>query len=292
MKKTLLFCGLMGMLTYGFASEGYASDNHDDGEDKSESTNTSTNTKAHQNTEHSSEGHSNTEHKKAGSHSAPHWGYSGVDGPAHWGSLADEFALCGSGREQSPINIKDELEMNLIELEFHYGDSRRSKIINNGHTIQVNYAPGSYALIGGKKHELLQFHFHAPSEHKIHGKHADMVVHLVHKSEEGSLAVVAVLFDRGEKNRFITPIWKAMPKHKGESTVSGALSIERLLPSNKRYYNYRGSLTTPPCSEGVNWNILTTRMSVSSAQVKAFKKIFPKSVRPVQPVNQRVIGVR
>jgi len=228
-----------------------------------------------------------------GIHGRPHWGYSGVEGPVHWGSLAKEFSLCGSGKEQSPINIKGEQEMNLLPLEFHYRDSSHSQVVNNGHTIQVDYAQGSYAIIGGKKFELLQFHFHSPSEHKIHGKHADLVAHLVHKSAEGNLAVVAILFDRGVKSRFLDSVWRVMPRHKGKATVSGTIDITDLLPKEKkvRYFNYRGSLTTPPCSEGVNWNILLTRASVSSAQVKAFERVFPRSVRPIQALNARIIGV-
>ena len=234
--------------------------------------------------------HANNSHEDK-SKGSKHWGYSGSEGPMHWGSLSDEFSVCGSGRQQSPVNVKAEQEMKLQEIEFHYRDSAHSKVINNGHTIQVNYAHGSYAVIGGKKYDLLQFHFHSPSEHKIHGKHADMVAHLVHKSEAGDLAVVAVLFVRGSQNQFISPVWRAMPKHKGEATVSDTLNINKLLPKSKRYFNYAGSLTTPPCSEGVNWNILTTYVSVSSSQVTAFKKIFPKSIRPTQPINERIIGV-
>ena len=235
--------------------------------------------------------HQGAGHDGDGAHQAKHWGYKGDAGPMHWVDIASEFSTCGKGKAQSPIDITGEEEMNLMGLEFHYGSSRDSKVINNGHTIQVNYAPGSYAVIGGKKYDLLQFHFHSPSEHQVHGKHADMVAHLVHKSDDGKLAVVAVLFDKGTENHLLTPIWHAMPKHKGEAVVSEPLDINQLI-SDKSYYNYVGSLTTPPCTEGVNWNVLTTRVSVSSEQINAFTHIFPLSIRPVQPINNRIIGVR
>ena len=225
-------------------------------------------------------------------HNGKHWSYEGNEGPAHWATISDEFSLCEKGKTQSPINITGEEVMNLQNLEFHYGDSPDSKVINNGHTIQVNYAAGSYAIIGGKKYNLLQFHFHSPSEHQVHGKHADLVAHLVHKSDDGQLAVVAVLFDIGVENHFLSPVWSAMPTNKGEAVVAGLLKITELLPSNKRYYNYSGSLTTPPCTEGVNWNLLTAHVSVSQAQVGAFTSIFPVSVRPIQDINDRVIGIK
>ncbi|MDH3326228.1 MAG: carbonic anhydrase family protein [Gammaproteobacteria bacterium] len=234
------------------------------------------------------------DHNDSGHHASgnKHWSYVGMEGPSHWASLSDEFGLCESGNTQSPINIAGEHQMNLRDIEFDYSDSTDSVVVNNGHTIQVNYAAGSSALIGGKKYNLLQFHFHSPSEHQIHGKHADLVAHLVHKSDDGQLAVVAVLFDRGANNSFLSPVWKVMPTAKGEAIVPGILRVEDLLPADKGYFNYSGSLTTPPCSEGVNWNILTTHAPVSSAQVVAFAKIFPKSIRPVQNVNDRMIGVK
>ncbi|MDH5258901.1 MAG: carbonic anhydrase family protein [Gammaproteobacteria bacterium] len=231
------------------------------------------------------------DHKNNG-HSAKHWSYEGDEGPSHWASISDEFKLCEKGEQQSPVNITDEQVMNMQNIAYHYKESENSRVINNGHTIQVNYEEGSYATIGGKKYNLLQFHFHSPSEHQIHGKHADMVAHLVHKSDDGQLAVVAVLFDKGTENSFLSPVWNVMPTKKGETTVHEKLKIKDLLPSDKGYFNYSGSLTTPPCSEGVNWNILTTHVSVSSAQIDAFTHIFPKSVRPVQPINNRVIGVK
>jgi len=225
-------------------------------------------------------------------HHATHWSYEDEGGPESWGSLKDEYKTCSTGQSQSPINITGEKDMGLKPIEFYYGKSTDSKVVNNGHTIQVNYAPGSYAVISGKKYDLLQFHFHSPSEHQVHGKHADLVVHLVHKSpDDGQLAVVGVLFDKDGENEFLKPIWRSMPAVKGDSTVAGTIDVNTVLPTDKGYFNYSGSLTTPPCSEGVNWNVLTTNVSVSDAQVAAFTSIFANSVRPIQPLNDRVIGM-
>lgn len=225
-------------------------------------------------------------------HSNKNWSYEGAEGPAHWASLSEEFSLCGEGKEQSPINIDDVQTMNLQALEFHYESSKDSMVVNNGYTIQVNYAEGSYAIIGGIKFQLVQFHFHSPSEHQIQGKNADLVAHLVHQSESGKLAVVAILFEEGEKNQFISPIWSLMPKRKGKVTMAGILRVNDLLPEDKTYFNYKGSLTKPPCSENVNWNLLTTHVSVSFDQISDFAEIFSKSTRPVQAVNDRIIGIK
>ena len=225
-------------------------------------------------------------------HHATHWSYEGEGGPENWGSLSDEYKTCGTGQSQSPININGEKDMGLKPIEFHYAKSTNSEVINNGHTIQVNYAPGSYAVISGKKYDFLQFHFHSPSEHQVHGEHADLVVHLVHKSpDDGQLAVVAVLFDKDGESEFLKPIWRAMPRAKGDSTVAGTIDVNTVLPTDKDYFNYSGSLTMPPCSEGVNWNVLATHVSVSDAQVAAFTSMFANNIRPIQPLNDRVIGM-
>jgi len=231
-----------------------------------------------------------SEHESTG-HAASQWSYEGDIGPEKWASLRQEYALCGSGQSQSPINISDEKDMGLKPIKFHYAKSTRSRVINNEHTIQVNYEPGSYAVIANKKYHLLQFHFHSPSEHQIYGQNADMVAHLVHKSSDGLLAVVAVLFDKGTENAFLKPVWQAMPENIGEAEVSTALDIKQLLPAKKTYYTYSGSLTTPPCSENVNWNIMKQHVSVSDKQVSAFTDKFPISARPIQLRHGRFISV-
>lgn len=224
-------------------------------------------------------------------HEGAHWGYSTETGPAHWGDMKHEFSTCKSGKKQSPIDIHGATTASLPKIAFSY-QATPLNVVNNGHTIQVNYAPGSKISVNGKQYELLQFHFHSPSEHEINGKPADMVAHLVHKSADGQLGVIGVLMKKGESNPLIEKIWKHMPKHEGEySQAVIKVNVNDLLPAGKTYYNYSGSLTTPPCSEGVNWMVLKNTVEVSAAQVAAFTDIFHKSTRPVQPLNGRIIKV-
>ncbi|VAX12081.1 Carbonic anhydrase, alpha class [hydrothermal vent metagenome] len=224
-------------------------------------------------------------------HAGAHWGYVDGTGPAHWGDMKHEFSTCKTGKHQSPINISATHNASLPTIRFSY-KATPLNVVNNGHTIQVNYAPGSHITVAGKQYELLQFHFHSPSEHEINGKPADMVAHLVHKAADGQLAVVAVLMKKGASNPLIEKIWKHMPSHKGEySKAAIKINVSDLLPKDKAYYHYSGSLTTPPCSEGVNWMLLKNKVDVAPAQVAAFIDIFPKSTRPVQPLNGRTIEV-
>lgn len=227
-----------------------------------------------------------------GGHHVAHWGYEGEQGPNKWGMISGEFAMCGSGKAQSPIDISETAGAgNLKPIELTYTAIDNPTIVNNGHTIKVDYNNGSYATIGGKRFDLLQFHFHSPSEHTIGGKHADMVAHLVHKAADGQLAVVAILFDKGAENAALAPVFSAMPSSEGKTSLNGSLDVAAMIPTeDKGFYNYSGSLTTPPCSEGVNWNVVKARSSVSDAQVAAFTNMFPKSIRPVQAVHGRMIS--
>ena len=203
-----------------------------------------------------------------------HWSYGGATGPAKWGSLEKSFTQCKLGQNQSPIDIPDASARkgDLPSLLFAYKPSPL-KIIDNGHTIQVNYAPGSAVSIDGKTYELVQFHFHKPSEEKIDGKAHDMVAHLVHQGPGGKLAVIAVLLDTGKEN------------------VVDAVQINALglLPPNKGYYTFAGSLTTPPCSEDVTWYVLKTPVQVSADEIARFAKTYPMNARPIQPGNDRDI---
>jgi carbonic anhydrase len=220
-----------------------------------------------------------------------HWGYTGHTGPAHWGELAAEYALCKTGKQQSPINIASPRPAKLPAIEFHYQPSML-EVINNGHTIQVNYAPGSYIVANGKRYDLLQFHFHTPSEHEINGKPADMVAHLVHKAKDGQLGVVGVLMNRGQANPELVKIQDNMPTQHGERKAAPIkIDAAQLLPGDRSYYQYPGSLTTPPCSEGVNWMVLKTASPASASQVAAFTAVLHKNARPVQPLNGREIRV-
>ncbi len=224
-------------------------------------------------------------------HHATHWSYEGEGAPWNWGSLKSEFTTCDEGMSQSPIDISQATIGTLPAIEFNYSESPL-EIVNNGHTIQANYAPGSFISVGGKQYELLQFHFHSPSEHTIGGKAYDMVVHLVHKSADGQLGVVGILFKAGDNvNSTIGKLWLNMPEKSGSTVQVPGVKINAadLLPVDLTYFNYSGSLTTPPCSEGVNWMVLATPQSISTEQVRQFTDLFPLSTRPVQPVNGRVV---
>lgn len=220
-----------------------------------------------------------------------HWGYKGENAAYHWGDMNPGFGTCKSGNSQSPINISTPNvdKKNLQPIEFHYNNSPL-RIINNGHTVQVNYSPGSYISIGSDRYDLLQFHFHTPSEGQINGKNYDMVAHLVHKSSSGELAVVAVLFDIGLAHRGLDNIWRAIPVKEGHE-VSQQISVQalRLLPRDRSYFTYSGSLTTPPCSEGVRWLVLKKPVTLSSAQLSRFKDFYSFNARPVQALNGRKV---
>ena len=218
-----------------------------------------------------------------------HWNY---DKPAEWGELDAQYHLCKDGKRQSPIDITDTSYANLGSISFNYRSGPK-EIINNGHTIQVNMHTGSFILVSGKRYELLQFHFHAPSEHTINGKPADMVAHFVHQARDGQLGVVAVLMERCKQNSLIEQLWKKLPRRNGDkNTLSKKINVKDLIPDNRDYYNYSGSLTTPPCSEGVNWMVLKRPVEVSADQIKTFTDLFPNSVRPVQERYHRPIRSR
>jgi carbonic anhydrase len=220
-----------------------------------------------------------------------HWSYAGKDdGPQNWGQLDPAYATCASGHAQSPIDIKGAKLAELPSLKFDYS-SVALNIINNGHTIQVNYPPGSTLTVGGKTYTLKQFHFHHPSEEEINGRGFDLVAHLVHDDGSGHLAVVAVLFKRGAANPLLDVVWKNIPTQmeKALDVLSVRLNANDLLPADKGYYTFNGSLTTPPCSEGVTWYVLKNSLTVSTDQVAAFAKLYPHNARPIQPLFGREI---
>lgn len=217
-----------------------------------------------------------------------HWGYDGHEGPQHWGSLSTEFATCSSGKTQSPVNIEKARAADLASIEFNYRPSAVN-IVNNGHTVQVNYDKGSYITVDGGRFDLLQFHFHSPSENTINGKAADMEVHLVHKNAEGKLAVVGVMLNAGQTNKVLSPVWGNMPAAHKNKTASGKINAADLLPASQGFYRFEGSLTTPPCSEGVKWFVMKDAIPVSRDQVGKFVKVVGHNARPVQATNSRSI---
>ena len=219
----------------------------------------------------------------------PHWSYGGATNPTQWGHLGHNFAACEVGRDQSPINIDDVIAGAPAELEFDYKPTSLV-VVNNGHTIQVNYTEGSSVLINGEAYELLQFHFHTPSEHTTSGEAFAMELHFVHRNAAGELAVVGIMMKKGAAHPAINTIWEHIPGKEEMSAVEGvAIDAANLLPKNMTYFSYEGSLTTPPCSEGVHWNILTEPIQVSEEQIAIFESQYQVNARPIQPVNGRVI---
>jgi len=225
-------------------------------------------------------------------HKGPHWGYQGAGNPDKWGDLSKEFATCKLGKEQSPIDIKtkDIVKGKPEKLEFSYKPTALN-VVNNGHTIQINYEKGSFLKVGKQQYELVQFHFHTTGEEKIDGKEFDLNAHLVHKNAEGKLAVVSVLFDKGSENAFLKNFWDKLPRKAGEKLdlPKTSINVQDILPANKTYYTFTGSLTTPPCTEGVRWFVLKTPVTLSKEQADAFKALYPINNRPVQPLNKRVV---
>lgn len=237
-------------------------------------------------------------------HATPHWTYAdkAEDGPTHWGSLAESFAACEKGTTQSPIDIKNTvLKDNAPIIEFHYSPVTVA-VENNGHTIVANMPDAeNHITIDHEKYTLAQFHFHNPSEHMIKGHAAEMELHLVHKNEKGGLAVIGVMLnEEGKKeNTVLQPIWNKIAKKyaghgnhddKHDNHDGPKIDLPNVLPKGRDFFHYAGSLTTPPCSEGVRWFVLKEAVSISSAQVQKYNKTFGGPTnRPVQPLHEREI---
>lgn len=224
--------------------------------------------------------------KSKGEKQAVHWGYEGAMGPDRWG---DEFPTCAKGKSQSPLNIRGPFEKALFPIAPDYKNGPLN-IVNNGHTIQVNVPPGSKLRIDSKPFELVQFHFHRPSEELIDGKPAAMVVHFVHKTSEGRIAVVGVMLKEGNENPGIKLLWQHAPQKEGPEVTPEGVNFNpgNLLPREYEFWSYEGSLTTPPCTEGVRFFILKSPVNISKDQVELFP--FKKNARPVQPQNGRAIA--
>lgn len=226
------------------------------------------------------------------------WSYEGATGPAHWAELSPEYAIAGTGREQSPIDIKtaDLVKKPLPPLNYYYDDANVF-LFNNGHTIQANIENGTnFLTIGTKRFDLAQFHFHTSSENSVDGAYAPIEMHMVHKSASGELAVVGVFFSEGEENETLEELWKDLPDiHEDGHYCSEEIEIGELLPENRTSYRFDGSLTTPPCTEGVKWTVMANEQHMSAEQISDFVKIFSGAHfpegnrRPVQPVYDREI---
>lgn len=220
----------------------------------------------------------------------PHWTYQGHHGgPAHWGELDAKFEACAAGKLQSPIDIRGAVKADLPALEFSYG-SAEPTIVNNGHTVQVNLPAGATLKVGERSFNLLQFHFHTPSEEAVNGKRFDMVAHFVHRDAAGKLGVIGVLFKSGKPHAGYEPVFAHLPRPGEKITVEElTLDLAALLPTDKGYYSFDGSLTTPPCSEGVSWMVLKKPVELGPQQIAAFRRLFNANARPIQPTNGRLI---
>ena len=221
-------------------------------------------------------------------HQGSGWSYEGDTGPEHWAELDIAYAPCGSGTEQSPIDIAAGVTARLDDMPSDYLPSGLI-VVNNGHAIQVDYGAGSSIEIDGTAYELQQFHFHSPSEHTVDGELAAMELHLVHSDVEGAIAVVGVFLVEGDDNPHLDPIWDVMPAVAGDPiAIEGAtIDADDLLPQDRRFIEYSGSLTTPPCTEGVTWHVLVEPVQLSAEQVSTFRAIHDGTNRPVQPLNDR-----
>ena len=234
------------------------------------------------------------------------WGYEPENGPDVWAELSPKYSLCAVGKHQSPIDLVNPTSVKLPPIPYSYDNPTRMDIRHTGHTIEVAYPEGNWIEVEGVRYQLLQFHFHAPSEHTVAGKPFEMEAHFVHKSEEGNLAVVGLLIEKGSHKFAFDPVWAHLPAVPGEtqrvenvaedgsliadprSMFSPTDQVEDIAPSYfGSSYRYEGSLTTPPCSEGVKWIVLTTPIEMSEAQISAFKAIIHDNNRPVQPLNGR-----
>jgi carbonic anhydrase len=239
---------------------------------------------------------------QAPAHSAhtPHWSYEGAEDPSHWASLSPEFALCGSGRQQSPIDFVTEKTtpspagaagIEAVRLDKAEARTGPVDVVNNGHTIQVDAVGFDVLVIGSDRYVLQQFHFHTPSEHTVDGRSYPLEVHFVHKTARGKLAVIGMLFEEGAENAALTPYWSRMPRSAGPPVDLGKsdVDVRKVLPAHLGVFRYTGSLTTPPCTEGVSWLVLKEHATASPAQIEAFRALMRHDNRPIKPLNGRAV---
>jgi len=222
-----------------------------------------------------------------------HWGYSGEEGPRYWGDLAPENIQCKVGKNQSPIDLRDKAGVGtsgLAQLDIRYRDVPL-KVLNDGHSLQVNYPLGSYIKLAGHRYELMHFEFHTPSEHKKEGFNYPMEVQLVHKDGDGNLAIMGIIFQEGEENEHLQTLLDHLPKEIGKQEVhkNATLNPVMFMPGNTEFYKYSGSLTTPPCTEGAYWMVFKHTIEASAEQIQQMNEVMGDNARPVQPINARTL---
>ncbi|UUM32876.1 carbonic anhydrase [Vibrio japonicus] len=217
---------------------------------------------------------------------AADWGYKGQHGPDHWGELAPE---CSKGKNQSPIDIGESLEADLADLNIAY-KGQVTEITNNGHTLQAKVVGENTFTIDGVEFSLAQFHFHTPSENTINNKHFPLEAHFVNTDSQGNLAVIAVMFNRSEsKNTSLEKLLDDVSNEDGTNALTEDFKVADLLPKSGQYHRFNGSLTTPPCSEGVRWFVLKEAKNMSADQISQFEEAMGHNNRPVQPLNARKV---
>lgn len=223
---------------------------------------------------------------------APLWSYTGDSGPGKWGALSNEFGACASGHEQSPIDLAKGQVEGALDLAFHYAPSAGT-VTDNGHTLQVDVPAGGYITIGERRFDLVQFHFHGPSEHTVGGRSYPLEIHLVHKDKAGKFAVVGVLVEPGSESSVLGSVIDALPTTQGRAeALAREVNADKLLPKLKSSFQYSGSLTTPPCTEGVAWSVLVAPITMSEAQIDTLKTRFHgANNRPIQPIGTRSLFV-
>jgi carbonic anhydrase len=242
-------------------------------------------------------------HVAEDAHHEVHWGYEEENGPARWGAMKTDWQLCANGREQSPIDLASAVESDLPEISVHRLSEHAVEVLNqndvleeldNGHTVQVNALLPDALEIDGKSYSLQQFHFHSPSEHTVDGKHFPMEIHFVNKAGDGSLAVLGILVSEGGENPAIASLWESLPESHGDTTratLPESFAESLLTNADAGFFHYSGSLTTPPCTEGVRWMIKRAPTKLSAAQIQRFQSIYDHNNRPTNPLNDRDLFV-
>lgn len=221
---------------------------------------------------------------------AQHWAYHGHDGPEHWGELSDTWSACAAGQQQSPIDLHGAAGIGLEPFAINWPNAVTGTVVDNGHTVQVNVDPGASISIAGHVYNLVQFHFHAESEHTIEGRHAPMEVHFVHADADGALAVIGVMVETGAPLAALGSIWAVNPASDGSTGgVAAAIRIADFLPADRSAWRYAGSLTTPPCSEVVTWTVFRHPVTATVEQIDWFENRHPHSYRPVMPLHRRAV---
>jgi carbonic anhydrase len=219
------------------------------------------------------------------------WSYYGRTGPSNWGHLDPQYSACSKGKLQSPIDIRGaKVDPALRPIEFHYL-SGPVTLVNTGHTVRVNVVPGSYIVVGGARYDLVEFHFHHPAEDLVNGKLSDLQIDIVHKNPAGELAIIGVRVNEGRVNGSLAALWPSLPPTPGATTsIQADFNPLGLLPADRSYWSYTGSITVPPCTEGVHWLAMQTATELAQDQWQAFAKLYPDDARPIEPTNKRKIA--